>query len=141
MVRRGDLAELSRERVTDEIKKLLAATRPSVGLALAGATGAIAASFPELEAAGRDPAGSGVAPEGDVWVHTLMVVDETSAVAHRGTGDSTVKSPCTSCSAHCSMISVRPRPQDARGRTADPASSPHVTRLPARDPRAPCSHA
>ena len=85
MVRRGDLSELSKERVTDEIKKLLAATRPSVGLALAAATGAIAASFPELEALAATPQDPEWHPEGDVWVHTLMVVDEASAVVRRGT--------------------------------------------------------
>jgi tRNA nucleotidyltransferase (CCA-adding enzyme) len=85
VVRRGDLAELSRERVTDEIKKLLAATRPSVGLILARATGAIAASFPELEALATTPQDPEWHPEGDVWVHTLMVVDETAAVTGRGT--------------------------------------------------------
>jgi tRNA nucleotidyltransferase (CCA-adding enzyme) len=85
MVGRGDLAELSRERVTDEIRKLLAATRPSVGLALAAATGAIAASFPELEALAATPQDPEWHPEGNVWVHTLMVVDETAAAARRET--------------------------------------------------------
>lgn len=85
MVGRGELAELSRERVTDEIKKLLAASRPSVGLALAAATGAIAASFPELEALAATPQDPEWHPEGNVWVHTMMVVDETAAVVRRGT--------------------------------------------------------
>ena len=85
MVRRGDLAELSKERVTDEIKKLLAASRPSGGLTLARATGAIAASFPELEALAATPQDPEWHPEGDVWVHTLMVVDEAAAVARRDT--------------------------------------------------------
>lgn len=84
MVGRGDLAELSKERVTDEIKKLLAAARPSVGLTLARATGAIASSFPELEALATTPQDPEWHPEGDVWVHTLMVVDETAAVVARG---------------------------------------------------------
>ena len=85
MVARGELAELSRERVTGEIKRLLAASRPSVGLALAAATGAIAASFPELEALAVTPQDPEWHPEGNVWVHTLMVVDETAAVVRRGT--------------------------------------------------------
>jgi len=87
MVRRGDLAELSRERVTDEIKKLLIASRPSIGLALARETGAIAASFPELEALAATPQDPEWHPEGDVWVHTLMVVDETASVIRRGAWD------------------------------------------------------
>jgi tRNA nucleotidyltransferase (CCA-adding enzyme) len=85
MVGRGELAELSKERVTEEIRKLLAAARPSVGLALAAATGAIAASFPELEALAATPQDPEWHPEGNVWVHTLMVVDETAAAARRGT--------------------------------------------------------
>jgi tRNA nucleotidyltransferase (CCA-adding enzyme) len=85
MVRRGDLAELSKERVTDEIKKLLTASRPSGGLTLARATGAIASSFPELEALAATPQDPEWHPEGDVWVHTLMVVDESAAVVLRGT--------------------------------------------------------
>jgi tRNA nucleotidyltransferase (CCA-adding enzyme) len=85
MVGRGALAELSPSRVTDEIKKLLAASRPSVGLTLARATGAIASSFPELAALAGTPQDPEWHPEGDVWVHTLMVVDEAAAVVTRGT--------------------------------------------------------
>ena len=84
MVRRGDLAELSKERVTDEIGKLLAAPQPSHGLTLARATGAIAATFPELEALAATPQDPEWHPEGDVWVHTLMVVDAAAAVVARG---------------------------------------------------------
>jgi tRNA nucleotidyltransferase (CCA-adding enzyme) len=84
MVREGGLAELSRERVTDEIRKLLGAGRPSAGLALARATGALAASFPELDALAATPQDPVWHPEGDVWVHTLMVVDQAAAIASRG---------------------------------------------------------
>lgn len=84
MVREGTLAELSKERVTDEIRKLLHAPRPSVGLALARASGAIAASFPELHALAATPQDPEWHPEGDVWIHTLMVVDEAAAAVARG---------------------------------------------------------
>lgn len=84
MVRRGTLAELSRERVTDEIRKLMSAPRPSVGLILARASGAVAASFPELEALAATPQDPEWHPEGDVWVHTLMVVDQAAGVVARG---------------------------------------------------------
>lgn len=83
MVRRGDLAELSRERVTEELKKLLSAARPSTGLELARATGAIGATFAEIEALAGTPQDEEWHPEGDVWVHTLMVVDEAAAVIRR----------------------------------------------------------
>jgi len=85
MVRDGQLAELSKERVTDEIRKLLAARKPSGGLTLARTTGAIASSFPELEALAATPQDPEWHPEGDVWIHTLMVVDEAAAVVERGT--------------------------------------------------------
>ena len=84
MVRRGDLAELTRERVTDELKKLLAADRPSGGLELARLTGAMAATFPELQALAATPQDPEWHPEGDVWVHTLMVVDAAAAAAAGG---------------------------------------------------------
>jgi tRNA nucleotidyltransferase (CCA-adding enzyme) len=84
MVRQGSLSELSKERVTDEIRKLLGALRPSIGLGLARATGALAASFPELDALGAIPQDPEWHPEGDVWTHTLMVVDQAAAVFARG---------------------------------------------------------
>jgi tRNA nucleotidyltransferase (CCA-adding enzyme) len=84
MVGRGDLAELSPSRVTDEIRKLLAAFRPSIGLTLARATGAIASSFPELAALAETPQDPEWHPEGDVWTHTLMVVDAAATVVARG---------------------------------------------------------
>jgi tRNA nucleotidyltransferase (CCA-adding enzyme) len=84
MVRQGGLAELSRERVTDEVRKLLGAVRPSAGLRLARATGALAITFPELEALAATPQDPEWHPEGDVWVHTLMVVDQAAAIASGG---------------------------------------------------------
>ena len=84
MVHRGDLAQLSRERVTDELRKLLGAKRPSAGLTLARDTGALAAEFPELEALAATPQDPEWHPEGDVWVHTLMVVDAAAEVVARG---------------------------------------------------------
>lgn len=84
MVARGDLAELSRERVTEELRKLLVeARRPSLGLALARTIGSVADRFPELEAMAGTPQEPEWHPEGDVWVHTLMVVDRAAEVARR----------------------------------------------------------
>ena len=71
------LDDLPAERVWGEIEKLLLlASRPSSGLALALDLGVIARLFPELLAlvgCAQEPEWH---PEGDVWVHTLMVVDE-----------------------------------------------------------------
>jgi tRNA nucleotidyltransferase (CCA-adding enzyme) len=80
IVGRGALAELSRERVTDEIRKLLSAPAPSVGLELARETGAIAASFPEIDRLASTPQDPEWHPEGDVFTHTLMVVDAAAAI-------------------------------------------------------------
>jgi tRNA nucleotidyltransferase (CCA-adding enzyme) len=75
------LAELPAERVFGEIEKLLLkARRPSVGLALLKAWGMLGVVAPELlplEATPQDPAWH---PEGDVWAHTLQVVDEAAAL-------------------------------------------------------------
>jgi len=87
MIGRGELAELSRERVTDELRKLLGAEAPSIGLALAKATGALAATFPEIDALAATPQDPEWHPEGDVWLHTLMVVDAAAAVVRGGLWD------------------------------------------------------
>lgn len=81
MVARGDLQELSRERVTDEMKKLLLlAERPSLGFELARRLGMIEAEYPELQALIGTEQEKEWHPEGDVWAHTLMVVDEVAQI-------------------------------------------------------------
>ena len=71
------LDDLPCERVWREIEKLLLqARRPSIGLALAMELGIVAALFPELQALAGCPQEPEWHPEGDVWVHTLQVVDE-----------------------------------------------------------------
>ncbi len=76
------IGELPAERVLGEIEKLLLKARqPSRGLTLLKAWGMLAVLAPELlplEATPQDP---GWHPEGDVWVHTLQVVDEAAALA------------------------------------------------------------
>ena len=71
------LDDLPCERVWGEIDKLLLqARRPSIGLALAMDLGVIGKLFPELRALSGCPQEPEWHPEGDVWVHTLQVVDE-----------------------------------------------------------------
>jgi tRNA nucleotidyltransferase (CCA-adding enzyme) len=71
------LEDLPAERVWGEIEKLLLlAPRPSVGLRLADDLGVIARLFPELKSLDGCPQEPEWHPEGDVWVHTLMVLDE-----------------------------------------------------------------
>ncbi|RPI53777.1 MAG: HD domain-containing protein, partial [Acidobacteria bacterium] len=71
------LDDLPPERIWGEIEKLLLrAERPSIGFGLALELGVIDQLFPELKAlvgCAQEPEWH---PEGDVWVHTLMVIDE-----------------------------------------------------------------
>ena len=71
------LDDLPAERVWGELEKLLLlAAQPSIGLRLAREIGVVERLFPELEALIDCPQEPEWHPEGDVWVHTLMVVDE-----------------------------------------------------------------
>jgi tRNA nucleotidyltransferase (CCA-adding enzyme) len=70
------LDDLPSERVWGEIEKLLGAPRPSIGLALALDLGVVQRLFPELHALVGCVQEPEWHPEGDVWVHTLQVVDQ-----------------------------------------------------------------
>jgi len=76
MVERGDLEELAKERIFEEFKKLLLKSKkPSIGFELMRELGVLR-YFPHLNAligVEQDPIWH---PEGDVWVHTMMVIDE-----------------------------------------------------------------
>ncbi len=79
-----DLSDLPGERVFEEIKKLLLkARRPSLGFELLRETGLLR-FFPELQSMVGVPQDREWHPEGNVWEHTLMVVDEA---ARARTGD------------------------------------------------------
>ncbi|MSR85131.1 HD domain-containing protein [Candidatus Uhrbacteria bacterium] len=87
MTLRGDLSELSPERITDEIKKLLLkAERPSIGLELAWDLGLIERDYPELFILKQTPQEPEWHPEGDVWIHTLMVIDQAARIVRREPG-------------------------------------------------------
>jgi tRNA nucleotidyltransferase (CCA-adding enzyme) len=71
------LDDLPHERIGGEIEKLLLrARRPSIGLALALELGVIDRLFPEMKALVGCEQEHEWHPEGDVWVHTLLVVDQ-----------------------------------------------------------------
>ena len=71
------LDDLPAERVWGEIEKLLLrARRPSIGLALALELGVIDRLFPELTTLVGCEQEPEWHPEGDVWVHTLLVADQ-----------------------------------------------------------------
>ncbi|MGE5814774.1 MAG: CCA tRNA nucleotidyltransferase [Acidobacteriota bacterium] len=71
------LDDLPAERIWAELEKLLLrAPRPSIGFNLARELGVTVKLFPELEALYGCPQEPEWHPEGDVWVHTLMVIDQ-----------------------------------------------------------------
>jgi tRNA nucleotidyltransferase (CCA-adding enzyme) len=70
------LDDLPSERVWGEIEKLLFAPHPSLGFALMLELDVVSKLFPELEALVGCQQEPEWHPEGDVWVHTLQVVDQ-----------------------------------------------------------------
>ena len=84
MVARGDLAELTKERVSEEIRKLLLKSpKPSVGFELMRSLGILKKYYPELNVLARTPQEPEWHPEGDVWIHTMMVLDEAAKIIRR----------------------------------------------------------
>jgi tRNA nucleotidyltransferase (CCA-adding enzyme) len=77
------LDDLPAERIWGEIEKLLLlAERPSLGFTLALELGVIDQLFPELKALVGCPQEPEWHPEGDVWIHTLMVIDQARDRIH-----------------------------------------------------------
>lgn len=72
-----DLADLPHERVWGEIEKLLTmAARPSIGLQVALELGVLDKLFPEILALAGCPQDPEWHPEGDVFIHTKLAMDE-----------------------------------------------------------------
>lgn len=81
-----DLSDLPGERIFDELRKLLLkARRPSLGFEFLRET-RLLRFFPELEAMVGVPQDPEWHPEGTVWEHTMLVVDE-AAKARTGPED------------------------------------------------------
>jgi tRNA nucleotidyltransferase (CCA-adding enzyme) len=77
LCRRIPLDDLPAERVWGEFEKLLLkAERPSIGFELAREIGVTARLLPEVHALIGCPQEPEWHPEGDCWIHTLMVIDE-----------------------------------------------------------------
>jgi tRNA nucleotidyltransferase (CCA-adding enzyme) len=70
------LDDVPAERIWGEFEKLLFAPRPSAGFALALDLGVVEKLFPELFALVGCQQEPEWHPEGDVWVHTLQVIDQ-----------------------------------------------------------------
>jgi len=76
IVQNNELEELAKERVFEEIKKLLLKSdKPSIGFTLLKDLGVLR-YFPQLEVLIGCLQEKEYHPEGDVWVHTLMCLDE-----------------------------------------------------------------
>ena len=74
------LDDLPGERIWGEVEKLLLrAPRPSIGLHLGRRLDVVRRLWPSLEAMAACPQDPEWHPEGDVWIHTAMVVDEAAA--------------------------------------------------------------
>lgn len=78
------LREISPERIGDEWRKLLLKSEvPSLGLDFGMRVGAFAVLHPELVELDDTPQEPEWHPEGNVWVHTMWVVDEAAKIARR----------------------------------------------------------
>ncbi len=77
MIEEGMLDELAKERVCEEWKKLLLKSpKPSLGFELMRELGILECYFPELHALIGVVQSPKWHPEGDVWIHTMMCLDE-----------------------------------------------------------------
>ena len=122
------LAELPAERVFGEIEKLLMkARRPSIGLALLREWGLLAAVAPELVPLIGTPQDPEWHPEGDVWTHTLLAVDQAVPL---------LDGPRRAARARRHAGRALPRPGQARHHAAawKAACAPTATRKRARRP-------
>jgi tRNA nucleotidyltransferase (CCA-adding enzyme) len=71
-----DLSDLPAERIWGELEKLLLqSTRPSIGLEWLRELGAVEKLFPEIQSLIGVPQDPEWHPEGDVFVHTKLVID------------------------------------------------------------------
>ena len=72
-----DVTDLPKERIWGEFEKLLLkAEKPSIGLQWLYDLGVVEQLFPELKSLVGVPQEKEWHPEGEVWIHSLMVVDE-----------------------------------------------------------------
>ena len=80
MVLNDDLSHLAKERVYEELKKLfLKSSKPSIGFELLKEL-EVLVYFPELKALINCEQEKEYHPEGDVWIHTLMTLDEMAKI-------------------------------------------------------------
>lgn len=79
-----DLKELSWERINEEMRKLLVLSpKPSIGMEYARQLGIIKKLMPEVQTLIGLKQYKVWHPEGDVWTHTLMVMDEAAKLIRK----------------------------------------------------------
>ena len=84
LCRRMDLRALPRERIEGELKKaLLKAERPSLFFQVLRQMDQLDHWFPELKALIGVPQNPVYHAEGDVWTHTMLVIDEAAKLRSR----------------------------------------------------------
>lgn len=87
IVENGELDFLPNERIYEELKKLLTKSKkPSIGFELMRSLG-ILKYFPELRAIIDIPQDPIWHPEGDVWTHTMMCINEMAKMTKLETDD------------------------------------------------------
>lgn len=73
------LHDLPKERIFDELKKLLLQSKkPSIGLNWAKEVGIVQTLWPELDILSMCQQRAKWHQEGDVWIHTMLVIDEAA---------------------------------------------------------------
>jgi len=82
MVQAGELSDLTPERVWQEVVKALNTETPSVFFTVLDSVGAIEVLFPELFALHHVTQPQKYHPEGDVWNHTMMVLDAAAGLSN-----------------------------------------------------------
>ena len=84
LCRKMDLRHLPRERIEGELKKaLLKAEKPSIFFEVLRQMEQLDHWFPELKALIGVQQNPVYHSEGDVWTHTMMVIDEAAKLRHR----------------------------------------------------------
>jgi tRNA nucleotidyltransferase (CCA-adding enzyme) len=120
--REQNLAELPRERIWEELKKLLlAAPAPSLGLEYAGPLGVLAA-FPELQRLAEAP--PTLQGEGAPWSRTMAVVDEAARLR---TGEPH-EDVALMLAALCHALPAEAPPKAAKARSGEGAPSEGAVR-------------
>jgi tRNA nucleotidyltransferase (CCA-adding enzyme) len=81
MVKKGETDELPKERITEEMRKLLLRSeRPSIGLELARIIGLIERDYSELDKLTTCLQKAGSHREGTAWDHTMYVIDAMAKI-------------------------------------------------------------